>query len=178
MPDTTARPTEAATAMVWRTRDTTRHLLEAFIGGFGISLVTGLLLWLDVGGTALAQVMLITHLVAGSLGLLFFAVYVVFHLKDGREPWINLLWPFRLIPDIPWDPYAAKRLHGHALLWANAVVLLTGVVIALPGITHLLGRPDLILAYGANYWLTTVHDGATLAAVGLLFFHFPARDRA
>lgn len=177
MPTSAPTTSPPSRSLEWRTRDTTRHLLEAFIGGFGISLVTGVLLWLDVGGTALAQVMLITHLVAGSLGLLFFAVYVVFHLKDGHEPVRNLLWPFRLIPEIPWDPYAAKRLHGHALLWANALVLLTGVVIAFPGLTHLLGRPDLILPYGANYWLTGVHDAFTLVAIGLLFFHFPSRDR-
>lgn len=164
-------------AISWRTRDTTRHLLEAFIGGFGISLVTGILLWLDVGGTALAQVMLITHLVAGTLGLLLFIPYIYAHLKDGREPWKNILFPLRLIPEIGWDAYAGKRLHGHGLMWANWLVLLSGLVIALPGVFYLAGYPTWILPYGSNRWLTWIHDAFTIVIVALLLLHFPAKDK-
>lgn len=163
-------------ALRWRTRDSTRHMLEAFIGGFGISLVTGVLLWLDVGGTDLAQVMLIVHLVAGTLGLFFFIPYVFAHIQDGKEPWLNLLFPFRLIPEIRWEPYAAKRLHGHLLMWANWLVLLSGVVLATPGALYLAGYPE-TLPYGASAWLLWIHDAFTVAILALMVFHFPRKDR-
>lgn len=172
-----SRHDSARPALRWRTRDATRHLLEAFIGGFGISLVTGVLLWLDVGGTALAQVMLITHLVAGTLGLLLFIAYLYAHLKDGRESWKNLLFPLRLIPEIRWDRYAAKRLHGHGLMWANWLVLLSGLVIALPAVFYLVGHPTWMLPYGSSRWLTWIHDAFTVVVLALLVLHFPAKDK-
>lgn len=168
--------TSAAAPLAWRTRDTTRHLLNAYIGGFGISLVTGVMLWLDVGGANLATVLLVTHLAAGTLGLFFFVPYIVAHLKDGREPWQNLLWPFRLIPELRWEPYAWKRLHGHLLMWGNWWLLLTGVVIAAPGVLYLSGYP-LTLPYGASAWLTWIHDAFTVVILALMVFHFPAKDR-
>lgn len=169
-------PAAPVVALRWRTRDTTRHLLNAYIGGFGISLVTGVMLWLDVGGTNLAQVMLITHLVAGTLGLFFFIPYVIGHLKDGREPWLNIVFPFRLIPELRWEPYAAKRLHGHLLMWGNWLVLLSGLVIAWPGAMYLAGT-FATLPYGSSAWLLWIHDGFTVAILALMAFHFPARDR-
>lgn len=161
----------------WRTRATTRHMLHAYIGGFGISLVTGILLWIDFGSANLAQVMLITHLVAGSLGLLFFIPYVFAHLKDGKEPWSIILFPLRLIPDLRGEPYARKRLHGHLLMWGNWLVLFSGLVIAWPGVLFLAGNPT-TLPYGANAWLLTIHDGFTVFILALMVFHFPAKDHS
>ncbi|HNQ04042.1 MAG TPA: hypothetical protein PKH69_05460 [Thiobacillaceae bacterium] len=163
-------------ALRWRTRDTTRHLLHAYLGGFGVCLVTGLLLWLDWGGASLVTVMLVTHLMAGALGLIFFIPYLLTHLKDGREPWLNLVWPWRLIPELRWEPYAWKRLHGHLLMWSNGLLLLSGFVTAFPAVLYLAGHP-LTLPYGASAWLLVGHQVMTVASLALMLLHFPARDR-
>lgn len=172
-PSSTAAP---VIPLAWRTRETTRHLLEAYIGGFGISLVTGALLWLDLGSADLKQVMLITHLVAGTLGLMFFAVYIAAHLKDGREPWRTLLFPFRLLPELRWEPFARKRLHGHALMWTNWLLLFSGLVMSLPAVWYLSGTPA-TLPYGMSHWLLLLHDWTTPLALLLMAFHFPAKEK-
>lgn len=162
--------------LAWRTRETTRHLLQAYIGGFGISLATGALLWLDLGSANLKQVMLVTHLVAGTLGLMFFAVYLFAHLKDGREPWRTLLFPLRLIPELRREPFAWKRLHGHALMWTNGLLLFSGLLMSLPAVWYLSGKPE-TLPYGMSHRLLLVHDWATPLALALMVLHFPAREK-
>lgn len=161
----------------WRTRDTTRNLLHAYIGSFGISLVTGILLWLDISNTNLTQLILITHLVAGVLGLFFFIPYVAAHLKDGKEPWLYLALPFLLIPKLRWKPYAGKRLHGHMLMWSNGLVLLSGLAIAWPSVLYLAGTPA-TLSYGVSAWLLWIHGTFTVANLALMTIHLPAKDRA
>lgn len=164
-------------ALRWRTRDTTRHLLNAYVGGFGIALITGALLWLDAGGSNLAQVMLVSHLTAGALGLIFFIPYLFAHLKDGKESWRNLLFPFRLITELRWEPYAGKRLHGHLLMWGMWLVLLSGLAIAIPGVLYLAGSPTFTLPYGLSAWLLDLHAAGTVGVLALMLFHVPAKER-
>lgn len=174
-PDTAA-PAPRPVALSWRTRDTTRHLLEAYIGSFGISLVTGVLLWFKVGGENLANVMLITHLAAGTLGLLFFVPYLFAHLKDGKEPWRTLLWPFGLLADWQWERIARLRFTGHMLMWTNWVLLLSGVVITAPAILHLMGD-SITLPYGLSAILLGWHDLTTVLVLVVMAYHFPPKDR-
>lgn len=176
-PTANARPALAnVIALQWRTRETTHQLLHAFIAGFGIALASGVLLWLDAGGAALTQVLLVVHLVAGVLGVIFFVVFLGAHLKDGREPWQTLLFPLRLVPELRWDPYARKRLHGHALMWCNVLLLVSGLVIAAPALAYLLGKPA-TLPYGASHWLLRLHEAATPLALLLMLLHVPAQEK-
>lgn len=159
----------------WRTRETTRHLLEACLASVALCLVTAVPLWLDAGDANLLQVLLVTHLAAGTLGLFFLIPYLASHLKDGREPWKDLLWPFRLIPELRWEPYAAKRLHGHALMWGLLVVFASGLLLSAPALLYLAGVPR-TLPYGGGAWLLRIHEWATAAAVALMLLHIPARE--
>lgn len=142
-----------------------------------LGLLTGGLLWLRLPHAALTQVVLVLHLVTSAMALLLFVPYAVFHLRDGREPWIRLVWPFALLAELQWDRYARKRLHGHALLWALTLTLLSGALIALPGVLHLGGRPDWIYPYGLAHTLLQIHQASALSGLVLLLLHIPAQTR-
>ncbi len=166
----------AEAALHWRTRDTTRHLLQGFIGAFAIAAVTGGLLVLDIGHGDLIQVMLLSHLAAGLLALVFFVPFIVTHWRDGHEPLRHLVWPFRLLGELRRDVYARQRLIGHALLWSLALVLLSGLIVMLPAIAYLAGWPA-TLPYGSHVGLLAAHTWLTLPLLTGLWFHLPREDR-
>lgn len=163
---------QATPRLPWRTRDTTRQLLAGFVASFGIAVATGGLLWLDPAHGNLVQVALIAHLTAGSLAAILFAAFAVVHWRDGREPLRHLVWPFPLIAELQWDPYARQRLIGHATLWALVVVLASGLIIAAPAVTHLAGH-SATLPLGSHVPLLAVHRWATLIALALFVLHCP-----
>lgn len=163
-------------ALRWRTRDTSRHLVQGFIGALAIATVTGLLLWLRLGHNHLVQVLLLSHLAAGLLALLFFVPFIVIHWRDGREPLRHLLWPFPLIAELRWDAYAGKRLLGHAFMWSLALVLLSGLIVALPAVAYLAGYP-VTLPYGGHVGLLRGHAWLTLPLLVCLWCHLPKEDR-
>lgn len=167
----------ADAGLQWRTRETSRHLVQGFIGAFAISTVTGLLLWLRVGHANLVQVLLLAHLAAGVLTLLFFVPFIVVHWQDGREPLLHLLWPFPLIREIRRDAYAGKRLIGHAFMWSLIVVLLAGLIVALPAVAYLAGYP-VTLPYGGHVGLLQAHRWLTLPLLLGLLWHLPKKDRS
>lgn len=169
-------PTAESAPLLWRTRDTGRQLLNAFVASFAIALATGALLYCRLGHGNLVQVLLIAHLGAGALALFFFLPFAVIHWRDGREPLLHLVWPFRLIAEWQWDEVARRRLIGHALLWLLALVLLSGLVVALPAVAYLAGHP-VTLPYGGHRWLLQIHTWATPALLLTLFLHFPRKDR-
>lgn len=175
MPSTPLPTADAA--LRWRTRDTSRHLLQGFIGAFAIAAVTGGLLLLRVGHGNLVQVLLFSHLAAGLLALMFFIPFLVTHWRDGNEPLRHLLWPFPLIAEVRWDDYARKRLIGHGLMWSLALVLLSGLIVMLPAIAYLAGRP-VTLPYGGHVGLLAAHTWLTLPLLAGLFFHLPREDRS
>lgn len=172
----TVTPNADTALLCWRTRDTARHLLLAFIASFAIALTSSALLWLKLGHGNFVQVLLITHLVSGLLALFFFVPFVVIHWRDGREPLLHLIFPFRLLAEVRWDSLARHRLLGHALLWALAIVLLSGLVVVLPALAYLSGRP-VTLPYGGHVWLLQIHLWATPALLLFLVLHLPKEDR-
>lgn len=167
----------ADAGLKWRTRDTSRHLVQGFISAAAIAAITGLLLWLRVGHASLVQVLLLTHLAAGVLTLLFFTPFIVIHWQDGREPLRHLLWPFPLIREIRWDAYAGKRLIGHAFMWALIVVLFSGLVVTLPAIAYLAGYP-VTLPYGGHVGLLEAHRWLTPPLLLCLLWHLPKKERS
>lgn len=176
MNSTTNTTAADAARLRWRTRDTSRHLMQGFIGAFAIAGSTGLLLWLGLGHDNFIQLLLLTHLAAGALAFLMLVPFVVIHWRDGREPLRNLFWPFRLIPELRWDAWAGKRLIGHGLLWLLALVLLSGLIVTLPAIAYLAGRPA-ILPFGVHVDLLRVHAWLTLPLLAGLVWHLPKEDR-
>lgn len=165
-----------ATLLRWRTRDTSRHLIQGFIGAFAIAAVSGLLLWLRIGHDNVVQILLLSHLAAGLLAFLFFIPFIVTHRRDGREPLLNLVWPFRLIGELRWDIYARKRLIGHGFLWSLLLVLASGLIVALPAIAYLAGQP-VTLPYGGHVGLLRSHAWLTLPLLTGLWWHLPKEDR-
>lgn len=161
----------------WRTRDTSRHLLQGFIGAFAIATVSSGLLLLRIGHGNLVQVLLFTHLAAGLLALMFFIPFIVIHWRDGREPLRHLFWPFALIAELRWDDFARKRLIGHALMWSLGLVLLSGLIVVLPAIAYLAGYP-VTLPYGGHVVLLRAHSWLMLPLLVALFFHLPRKDRS
>lgn len=174
---TPASPADnAAARLLWRTRDTARHLLLAFVASFAVALATSALLFVGLGHGNLVQVLLLTHLAAGLLALFFFVPFVVIHWRDGREPLVHLIFPFRLLPEWRWDIVARRRLIGHALLWLLLPVLVSGLAVVLPAVAYLAGRPA-TLPYGGQYWLLQIHLWTTPLVLVALVLHFPRKDR-
>lgn len=165
-----------AARLRWRTRDTTRHLLFAFLGAFAGALVTGTLLWLDLGHAHLTQVLIVAHLAAGALALAFFVPFVVVHWRDGREPLVHLLQPWRLLAACRGNRLARSRLVGHALMWSLALLVASGGAIAVPALLYLSGYP-LTLPYGAHAWLLDAHRWLTPLPLVALAAHFPMKER-
>lgn len=163
-------------ALRWRTRDTSRHLLQGFIGAFAIATVTGGLLFLRIGHGNLVQVLLFGHLAAGLLAFMFFIPFIVTHWRDGREPLRHLVWPFPLIAELRWDAYARKRLIGHGFMWSLLLVLLSGLIVALPSVAYLAGWPA-TLPYGSHVGLLRAHAWLMPPLLAGLFFHLPHEDR-
>lgn len=170
-------PAAADATLRWRTRATSRHLLQGFLGAFAIAAVSGGLLLLGIDHGNLVQVLLVSHLAAGLLALLLFIPFIVTHWRDGREPLVHLVWPFRLIAELGRDAYARQRLIGHALLWALALVLLSGLIVMLPAIAYLAGWP-VTLPYGSHVGLLAAHAWLTLPLLVGLLGHLPKEDRA
>lgn len=167
----------ADAGLKWRTRDTSRHLVQGFINASAITAITGLLLWLRVGHANFVQVLLLTHLAAGILTLLFFIPFIVIHWQDGREPLRHLIWPFPLIREIRWDAYAGKRLIGHAFMWSLIIVLLSGLIVTLPAVAYLAGYP-VTLPYGGHVGLLQAHRWVSLPLLLCLLWHLPKKDRS
>jgi hypothetical protein len=169
-------PNSDAALLRWRTRDTARHLLLAFIASFAIALTSGALLWVKLGHGNFVQVLLVTHLVSGLLALFFFVPFVAIHWRDGREPLLHMIFPFRLLTEARRDHLARHRLLGHGLLWTLAIVLLSGLVVMLPALAYLAGRP-VTLPYGGHVRLLQIHVWATPALLLFLLLHLPKEDR-
>lgn len=148
-------------SLVWRTQDTSAALARALLANLTLALFSGLALWLDAGHLLWTQWLLIMHLGCGLLAGLLAAPFVLVHLRDGREPWRVLLWPLAL-----WraarqgQGWPRKRLIGHALLWVFGLVMISGLVMAWPGLTTLLGEQQ-ILPLGSQAWLLALHRWAT-----------------
>lgn len=129
-------PSRSAPAAVlpWRTREATRHLLLAATTSLGVTAATGLGLQAGSDNDNLVAMLLLPHLAAGVLALILFTPFVIIHWRDGREPLLHLLAPFRLLMAEPDTPFLRQRLLGHLLLWSLGLVLLSGVVSVVPAI--------------------------------------------
>lgn len=154
----------------WRTRATTVALARALITNLLLLAGSGLALWLGRGHGNVVQWLLLLHLAAAALGLLFALPFVAVHLKDGREPLRRLLWPWPLLRPARHGGFERKRLVGHALLWALLLLAASGLVVALPGLGTLMGQP-FVWPLGTQAWLLDLHRVFTPVLLSGLLWH-------
>lgn len=165
-----------AAALPWRTREATRHLLLAATTSLGVTAATGLGLLAGPDNDNLVALLLLPHLAAGVLALILFTPFVIIHWRDGREPLVHLLLPFRLLLAPPGTPFLRQRLLGHLLLWSLALVLLSGVLSLVPALAYLLGTP-FTLPYGTQDMLMQGHRWLSLPLAGSALLHYPRTAR-
>ncbi|MDR2164874.1 MAG: hypothetical protein LBO79_04435 [Zoogloeaceae bacterium] len=161
--------------LVWRTRESSRHLLLAMVYSLGIAVATGVLLLLPLENEHLTLVALVTHLVAGVLAFVFFVPFLFIHLKDGRESLLSLFLPWRLLRRVYRGETLYHRLLGYLLMWCLWIVFASGLVIAFPAIAYLAGRPMTLLPYGGHAALLRIHLGVSGFLLVVLLLHFPKR---
>ncbi len=146
---------------------------NAFLISFGVALVTGLWYWLvshEINWNA-SQLVLILHLAGGGICLLLFPVYFLLHQKDKQQRWwwLVLPWSVKRTEDESAQHLQQRRL-GHMVTWLMLVILLSGLIIALPGLLFYTGHIWL-QGYGNFQWLALLHTIATLALSPLLLIH-------
>jgi hypothetical protein len=162
----------------WRTKESSRHLLMAMVYSLGVASATGLLLLLPLPNPHVTLLALAAHLTSGALAGIFFIPFLLIHLKDGREPLHHLLMPWRLRRRIYAGETHHHRLQGYLLTIGIGLVFLTGLVIALPALAFLAGRPITLLEFIPSEWgghsgLLSLHRGASILLVVALLLHFP-----
>jgi hypothetical protein len=147
----------------------------AMVYSLGIVAATGVVLLLPLENGHLTLIALVAHLVSGALALVFFVPFLLTHLKDGRESLWNLFLPWRLLRRIYRGETLYHRLLGYGLMCSLLLLFASGIVIALPAVAYLLGRPMTLLPYGGHARLLAVHLGASVLLLVFLVLHFPKR---
>lgn len=168
--------TRSPAALPWRTREATRHLLLAATTSLGVTAATGLGLLAGSDNDNLVALLLLPHLASGVLALILFTPFVIIHWRDGREPLLHLLVPFRLLLAPPGTPFLRQRLLGHLLLWSLGLVLLSGVVSTVPALAYLADEP-FTLPYGGQDMLMHVHRWVSLPLAVSVLLHYPRTPR-
>ncbi|MDR1064355.1 MAG: hypothetical protein LBL48_10595 [Azoarcus sp.] len=174
-PETPAKPGATDSLLVWRTRESSRHLLMSMIYSLGIACATGIVLLLPMGNGHLTLIALVAHLVSGALALVFFIPFLFVHLSDGKEPLLHLVVPWRLLHRLYKGEPLYHRVLGYLLMWCLALTIATGLAIAAPAISYLAGRAA-ILPYGVGPALLRLHLTFSGLLVFFVLLHFPKRS--
>jgi hypothetical protein len=152
----------------------------AMVYSLGIAAATGVLLLLPLPNAHLTLLTLVAHLVSGLLAGVFFLPFLFVHLKDGRERLRHLFMPWKLRRRIYLGETHHHRLLGYILTLGVAIVLLTGLAIALPAIAYLAGHPVTWLRvipseWGGHSLILKIHLGVSVLLIVALLLHFPKR---
>lgn len=149
-------------------------MLYGFIAALAVAMVTGLWYWLvprDLNWQV-SQIMLVLHLLSGGLSLFTALVFIGLHLRQMLLRWWQLLWPPALCRSGEPSPMQrSQRLAGWLLTLLVLLVLLTGVLLSLPG---LLFYPGVVWMQGYEFsqLLLWVHRLAALLLPLPLLVHF------
>lgn len=155
-----------------------RYLLP-FMVLCAIALVSGLFYYLvphDWNWTA-SHAALWIHILTGMACILFLVPYVLAHHKEKGEATLNLIFVWRAFRrrgnESDWSHQ--QRICGHVLNWLMALLGLSGLVIALPGVLWLAG-----VVWLPGYWVyrvgNLIHLGLALIALAFIGIHI-ARKR-
>ncbi|MBZ0283382.1 MAG: hypothetical protein K8L97_21780 [Anaerolineae bacterium] len=155
--------------------------LAAFAVLFGTALTSGLYYYLvpHDKNWNVSQVMLILHIISGTLAFPVLIPFVISHQRyqEGRSLLLLMPWlAFRHRQDEPTRKYH-QRLLGHTLNGSILVLILSGFLMVVPGLLWFAGIiwiPD-YLAYQVS---NAIHLGTALVAVGLLLVHLRGRRNA
>ncbi|MBI2332906.1 MAG: cytochrome b/b6 domain-containing protein [Chloroflexi bacterium] len=156
----------------------TRYLLP-FMVSFAIALVSGLFYYLvpHDWNWAASQAALWIHLISGIIGIFYLVPYVLAHYKEKDEDPLNLIFPWRAFRrrgnESDWS--YQQRIYGHTLNWLMALLSISGLVIALPGVLWL-GGVVWLPGYTATQAGNLIHLGLALIALAFIGFHI-ARKR-
>ncbi|MDR3214085.1 MAG: hypothetical protein LBT71_09270 [Azoarcus sp.] len=173
--ETASKPASPEGLLVWRTRESSRHLLMAMVYSLGIATASGIVLMLPLGNGHLTLVMLVAHLVSGALALLFFVPFLFIHLRDGKEPLLNLLMPWRMLHRLYRGESLHHRILGYLLTGCVLLVMGTGLAIAAPAVLYLSGQPT-VMPFGTAAALLRVHLTFSALLVFFVALHFPKRS--
>jgi hypothetical protein len=168
-------PDAESSGLVWRTKESSRHLLMATVYSLGVVAATGFTLALPLENEHLTLIALAAHLASGFLTLVFFVPFLFTHLRDGRESFLNLFLPWRLLHRIYRNETLYHRLLGYLLMWCLWLLLASGLIIAAPAVAYLSGHPMTLLPYGGHSLLLWTHRGVSLLLLLFLVLHFPKK---
>lgn len=150
-----------------------QSMLYGFVSSFSITIVSGF--WYsfvprDLNWNA-SQLVLVIHLVAGMMSLVFFVAFFFLHQKFKEQKWWWLLAPWKVRPKADETSHRFhQRQLGHVTSWILLTTFLTGVLIALPGLLFLF---DTVWMQG--YYVTQVlrnlHFWVSLLVCPVLFTH-------
>ncbi|MDR1423617.1 MAG: hypothetical protein LBI92_03285 [Azoarcus sp.] len=160
--------------LVWRTRESSRHLLLAMVYSLGIATATGVVLAMPLGNGHLTLVALVAHLVSGALALVFFIPFLFVHLHDGKEKLLNLVMPWRMLHQIYRGESLYHRILGYMLTCCLLLTVASGLVIAAPAVLYLTGKPT-VMPFGTAAALLRVHITFAGLFVFFVLLHFPKR---
>jgi hypothetical protein len=156
----------------------THSLLLAFAILFSVALVSGFYYYLVPHGAnwAASQVVLVLHIISGTLAFIPFIPYVIVHQRDEEGRSLFLIAPWlafrRREGESAWRH--RQRLLGHALGWSILVLSLSGAFVILPGLLWYAGVVWL-LDYLVYQVANAIHLGVTFVVVGLALLHFTGR---
>jgi hypothetical protein len=180
--DNTRVAAPEADLLVWRTRESSRHLLMALTYSLGIACATGVALLLPLQNGHLTLIALVAHLVSGTLAVLFFVPFLFVHLRDGKEPLRHLVMPWHLsrrkFRDRGRDKSQQQRqrqhLMGYLLCVCACLASLSGLAIAAPALAYLAGHP-VVPPFGTIAVLLRVHQASSALLFVFLLLHFPKK---
>ncbi|MDR2030688.1 MAG: hypothetical protein LBP86_00130 [Azoarcus sp.] len=171
---TTGRDTPIASPTSRRQRRTADPLMMALIYSFAIACATGITLMLSLRNDHLVLLVLVAHLVSGTMTLILLAPCLFVHLRRGKEPFGHLLMPWRLTHRASAREPLHHRVLGYLLMCCILATLSSGAAISAPAITYLSGQP-LVLSLGSSALLLRVHLTFAGLAVFFVLLHFPKR---
>ena len=156
----------------------TRYLLP-FMVFFAIALVSGLFYYLvprDWNWNA-SQAALWIHLITGFISFFYLIPYVLIHYKEKDEDALNLILIWRAFRrrDGESDWSYQQRIFGHILNWLMALLGLSGLILAVPGVLWF-GGVVWLAGYPAYQIANLTHLGIALFALAFIGFHI-ARKR-
>jgi len=168
----TTKPQNPAAQTISRT-------LLPFMVFFAIALISGLFYYLvprNWNWNA-SQAALWIHLITGIIGFFFLIPYVLTHYKEKNEDALNLIFLWRAFrrreSESDWS--YQQRIFGHVLNWLMALLGLSGLILALPGVLWL-GGVVWMAGYSAYQIANLTHLGLALFSLAFIGFHI-ARKR-
>lgn len=156
------------------------HQLLVFMVCFAVALVSGLFYYLaphDWNWTT-SQAALWVHLIFGVAAFVFLIPFVLAHSSCKQEAALNLilLWRAFRRRDDESDWSYQQRIFGHFLNWLMALLGLSGLILALPGILWL-GGVTWMAGYPAYQIANLTHLGLALSSLALIGLHIARKKK-